>query len=151
MRMEDDATVANNSWYDADDAVITTINMMDQVSPLSPGLRVRSPTSMIKNSDDDDEHVIVDIAKDIADDDELTVTLCFKKKLFGILSFVAVVVIGIISVAGLFYGEYIISSATTSSSSTQHTNELRGSNGVGNRNLDNSKITKDLPLVKGAR
>ena len=127
---------------------------MDQVSPLSPGLRVRSPTSMIKNSDDDDEHVIVDIAKDIADDDELTVTLCFsKKKLFGILSFVAVVVIGIISVAGLFYRYNIdiISSAATTSSSPTHTNELRGSNGVGNRNLDNSKFTKDLPLVKGAR
>jgi len=124
---------------------------MDQVSPLSPGLRVRSPTSMIKNSDDDndDEHVIVDIAEDIADDDGITVTY---KKLFGVLSFVAIVAVILISVAGLFYRNNIdiISSGTTSSSPTQHTNELRlrGSNGVGNRNLDSSKITKDHLLVK---
>jgi len=105
---------------------------------------------MIKNSDDDndDEHVIVDIVEDIADDDGITVT--YKKKLFGILSFVAVVAIILISVTGLFYRNNIdiISSPTTSSSTTHYTNKLRGSNGVGNRNIDSSKIVKDHPVVK---
>ena len=111
---------------------------------------------MIKNSDDDDddehEHVIGDIAKDIADDNGITVTYILnKKRLLGVLSFVAVVAVILISVTGLLYRNNIDTISSLASSPTRHTNELRGSNGVGNRNLDSSKITKDHPLVKGGK